>query len=78
MSTALAEKRTVDKREKRQAPKAQKLRKVSLKKKQPFPWKMVLMVFAMLGSMAFLFTPNDPGAITSSSTSGFGQGVIGR
>ena len=78
MSIALGEKRIVGKREKRLTPKAQKPRRIGPKKGQPFPWKMVFIAFAILASMAFLFTPNDPSAVQGGSTSGFGQGVIGR
>ncbi|KMP11687.1 hypothetical protein UZ36_03445 [Candidatus Nitromaritima sp. SCGC AAA799-C22] len=87
MSTAIAEKKMTTKRRKRPAePQGQKPKARGKKAAKSNPWMMILMVVGLLGTMAFLFSPNDPGSFSKngsseagkSSASGFGKGVIGK
>lgn len=70
MNVAITEKKPRTKRSKRPAPQSQqpKRAQVRVAKSNAFPWKMVFGVFAILGVMTLLFSPNDPNSIKAGSS----------
>ncbi len=83
MSAAAAEPKRKAKRSKKPASQGNTARQAPRKisKAKPFNWKLAFGVFAILGLMTLLFSPNDPASFkddSSAKSSGAFQGLAKR